>query len=176
MSLLASRQSLPSDSSEEILQMVSILRVIIQNKYPQENTSDGLILSGAKRLLKIILTAYRMTSEESSRIILGHELDYKTVNDWLFIENSIALIQDKDLSVIHKTLKKLLTISEKRFPQLFFIFSKHPNFLKLIATKVCNPANEQHPLMNDCLQMLIRLYMMNYIFNVNWNCEIKKLS
>ena len=45
-----------------------------------------ILVCGAKRLLKIILAAYRRNSEESSRVILGHQYDYKTICDLLLFD------------------------------------------------------------------------------------------
>jgi len=93
-----------------------MLSVIIKSKFDPESTEDKIISVCAKRLLKIILTAYRLNGEESSRIISGHELDYKTINDTLFIQYVVENQSTADIYTIHKYLKKLLMISEKRPP------------------------------------------------------------
>jgi hypothetical protein len=70
-----------------------------------------------------------LNGEESSRIILGHELDYKTINDTLFIEYVVENFQMADNYTICKYLKKLIMISDKRFPQIFLFFAKYPKLL-----------------------------------------------
>lgn len=54
----------------------------------------------SKRLLKVILTAYRFNGEEGSRIISGHELDYKTISDTLFIEYVVENLRNADIFTI----------------------------------------------------------------------------
>lgn len=102
---------------------------------------------------------------------MGHELDYKTVNDWLFLDHAKSY-QGDDLTTIHKILKKLITIQDKRFPQLFFIFSQNRAFLQKLASKICSPDNEQQGgKLNECLSMLIKLYMKLYVFHYNWKLQ-----
>ena len=95
--------------------------------------------------MKIILTAYRLNAEDSSRIILGHELDYKTINDNLFIEHVHDNLASVDIYTTHRYLKKLVIISEKRFPQIFLFYAKYPNLLKSLAEKVCVADHESLP-------------------------------
>jgi hypothetical protein len=58
-----------------------------------------------------------MNSEESSRVIWGHKYDYKTICDmFLFEQIREELKESMDMNGIHRILKKLIKIADKRFP------------------------------------------------------------
>lgn len=80
-----------------------MLEVTIKSKYNNEETADvktitltyqKILVCAAKRLLKIVLTAYRMNSEDSSRVIWGHEYDYKTICDTFLFDKIRDDIKD----------------------------------------------------------------------------------
>lgn len=58
-------------------------------------------------------------------------------------------------------------IAEKRPPQVFLFFAKYPDLLKQMAERVCTTEHEALSQLPECLQLLVRLYVLKYRFVIN---------